>query len=146
MGEMRLSDGDKMFFAGDSITDCGRSGGPKKGPYPLGEGYVRFFADILCGSRPELKVEYVNKGISGNTIIDLAERWDGDAVSERPGWLSVMIGINDIHRHLRGQETGVSPGRFRAEYDALLEKTLSEIGCRLVLLDPFYISIDGDGD
>ncbi len=143
---MMLSAGDKMLFMGDSITDCGRSGGPKEGPDPLGEGYVRFFADILCAARPELKVECVNKGISGNTVIDLAERWDRDAVSERPGWLSVMIGINDIHRHLRGMETGIPPARFRSEYDALLEKTVSATGCRLVIMALFYISIDGDGD
>jgi lysophospholipase L1-like esterase len=146
MGQTVLSPGEKILFIGDSITDCGRAGGPQKGPDPLGEGYVRFFADILCGAQPELEVECVNKGISGNTITDLAGRWGRDALSEKPGRLSVMIGINDIHRHLRGEESGMPPEKFRQEYDALLDRTIKELQCRLVILDPFYISADGGGD
>ena len=141
-----FSPGSRILFAGDSITDCGRSGGPKKGVDPLGEGYVRLFADILCSAHPELMLEFVNKGISGNTIIDLAGRWDRDSVYEKPDWLFIMIGINDIHRHLGGQAPGAAPGRFREEYDALLGRTVRELRCRLVIIDPFYISADGDGD
>lgn len=28
--------------------------------------------------------------LGGNTVLDLAARWDGDVLAERPGWLSVM--------------------------------------------------------
>ncbi len=137
---------DEILFMGDSITDCRRSNGSSGGSDPPGEGYVRLFADIMCGSHPGLRFEVANKGISGNTIIDLAGRWGQDALSEKPGWIFLMIGINDIHRHLRGEETGVPPGKFRQEYDALLERTVQDLQCSLVIMDPFYISVDGDGD
>jgi len=38
-----LLDGQTFLFIGDSITDCGRRGVNK----PLGDGYVKFFHDLL---------------------------------------------------------------------------------------------------
>lgn len=37
-------------------------------------------------------------GIGGNTILDLAVRWERDVLDRRPDWLSVIIGINDVWR------------------------------------------------
>ncbi len=141
-----FADDEKILFVGDSITDCYRAGGATQGLSPLGEGYVGLFADILRSSDPKLQVDLLNKGIGGNTIVDLTRRWENDVLSEKPDWVLVMIGINDIHRHLRGQEKGVSSEKFREKYDDLLSRTAGELDCRLVILDPFYMSRDGDND
>lgn len=136
-----LPPGGKLLFIGDSITDCGRTGAFS----PLGNGYVMFLQSLLLCARPGLPVEFVNRGVSGNTVLDLAARWDGDVIAEKPDALFIMVGINDIHRFIRGEEGGVSPERFAKEYEALLIRTARNLGCETTILDPFYISSDGSG-
>ena len=133
-----IEDGQTLLFIGDSITDCGRRGAEA----PLGNGYVRLFADLATARFPERRVRYINKGIGGNRVTDLAARWQDDVLYQRPDRLSVKIGINDLHSHLRGAEDGVDPALFAAVYEQLLEITQGELGCPLVLLTPFYISTD----
>lgn len=38
-----------------------------------------FFKDLLEINHPEMKITILNKGISGNTIIDLKERWEDES-------------------------------------------------------------------
>ncbi len=140
MGGSLLSGGDKVLFIGDSITDCGR----RTCGHPLGEGYARIFSELSAAARPELNLELVNHGIGGNTILDLKERWDSDAVAAAPSWIIIMIGINDLHGCLRGAEGGVPPDRFRDEYDALLGRAGSQGERGFVVMDPFYISKNAD--
>ena len=46
---------------------------------------------------------------------------------------------------MRGAEDGVDPARFAAVYEQILARTQDELGCPLVLLTPFYISTDHNG-
>jgi hypothetical protein len=41
-----VQDGQTVVFIGDSITDCGR----RDVAAPLGNGYVKFIADLICHS------------------------------------------------------------------------------------------------
>jgi len=59
-------------FIGDSITDCGRR---EPAFSPQGGGYVHLIHDLLQAGYPELKLNVINKGISGNTVLDLKSRW-----------------------------------------------------------------------
>ncbi len=83
---MQFKPQQKIVFIGDSITDCGRRGAAE----PFGSGYVSI-ARALLARYPELGLQFVNKGIGGNTVRDLAARWEQDVVAERPDWLSVMM-------------------------------------------------------
>ena len=141
MSQYWVKDGQTLLFIGDSITDCGRRGAEA----PLGNGYVRLFTELATARFPERRVRYINKGIGGNRVTDLAARWQDDVLYHRPDRLSVKIGINDLHSHLRGAEDGVDPARFAAVYEQILEITQGELGCPLVLLTPFYISTDHNG-
>ena len=126
-----------ILFAGDSITDCGR----RADFYPRGNGYVRFFHELLAIREPEKHVTIINKGISGNTVVDMAGRWTDDVLRMRPDWLSILIGINDLHRYLRKAETSVPPKLFAEIYQQILQRTLDKLPkCRIILLEPFYIS------
>ena len=78
-----LKDGQTFLFIGDSITDCGRRG-PNA---PLGDGYVKFFHDLLLIREPDKSVRIINTGIGGNTVEDLRSRWVDDALSYNPDWL-----------------------------------------------------------
>lgn len=141
MGELWIEDKEQALFIGDSITDCGRRGAEA----PLGNGYVRIFTEMVTARWPARRIRYINKGIGGNRITDLKERWGDDVLFHRPEVLSIKIGINDLHSHLRGAEGGVSPELFARTYAELLELTRRELGCKVVLLTPFYISTDRSG-
>jgi len=141
MGGMCVQDGQKMLLIGDSITDCGRRGDAA----PLGAGYVAFLVDLVTAKYPERAIDFVNRGIGGNTVLDLTARWDADCLAERPDWLSVMIGINDLHRTLGGVHE-LPPRAYRQHYDRLLERVAAETDARLVLLDPFYMTTEAHAD
>jgi lysophospholipase L1-like esterase len=73
----------------------------------------------------------------------LRDRWTDDVVRHQPDWLSVMVGINDIHRWLHGVEgQAVTAAEFAEIYPRILERVAAETKAKLVLLDPFYMSTD----
>lgn len=135
MVKARLNPGDTVVFIGDSITDSGRR---VEAP-PLGNGYVSLFKDLVDVSHPELRLNVVNKGISGNTIRDLRERWEDDVINLKPKLVSVLIGINDVHRYLGG-DVGLSPENFRKMYDEVLNLTVKSLDAQILLMAPFYVT------
>ena len=141
MSDFWIKDGETMLFIGDSITDCGRRGAEA----PLGSGYVGLFSELATTRYPDRQIRYINKGIGGNKITDLSERWRDDVLFHKPDRLSIKIGINDLHSHLRGADGGVSPELFAELYDSVLALTKQELGCPVVLISPFYISRDNSG-
>ncbi|WP_295449168.1 GDSL-type esterase/lipase family protein [uncultured Thiodictyon sp.] len=89
----------KLLMIGDSITDWNRA-------RPVGEaivdgpgaGDVGVVNAYLTATHPERRIRVVNRGVSGNTVRDLAAGWSTDVVALRPDWLSIMIAINDVWR------------------------------------------------
>ena len=140
---LALSRGETILFIGDSITDCGRMNAER----PLGNGYVKMFHDLLVMREPAKRVTVINKGISGNTVVDLRDRWTDDVLRHRPDWLSVKIGINDLHRTLANTPQAVPPEMFARVYDEILARVRETLPkCRILLIDPFYISRDYRSD
>ena len=140
MEKLVFNDGDTVLVAGDSITDCER----RTAYAPYGNGYVAFFIDLAAAAAPQVNVRYVNKGIGGDTVLDLEARWQDDVIREKPNWLSVMIGINDLDRTLTGQRN-VEPEIFARTYNSILERAVDECDSRLILVDPFFLSTDRSG-
>jgi len=134
----KIKSSETVLFIGDSITDCGR----REAHRPLGAGYVKLFDDLFIQREPEKRVQFINKGISGDRVTGLWNRWTDDVIRHRPDWLSIKIGINDLHSHWRGdKENGVSPEKFEATYVRILDCMRAELPrCRILLIDPFYIS------
>ena len=140
-----LKDGETILFIGDSITDCGRRDDQHR---PMGVGYVSFVRDFLVVREPEKKINVLNTGIGGNTIEDLRSRWVDDALLYKPDWLSIKIGINDCHRWCTDAKSNElqSPGKFEEIFNEILSVTRKELpDTKLLLIDPFYASLDVDG-
>ena len=119
----------KVVLIGDSITDCGR----REDPENLGSGYVRLIHDYFVTAYPNEQIQFINKGISGNRITDLAARWQGDVIDLNPDYVSISIGINDVWRQLdRPEIEQVGTELFQKLYIDLLtqlkEKTNEVIG------------------
>jgi acyl-CoA thioesterase-1 len=131
--------GKTVVFAGDSITDAGRSGGfGQPGDDPLGEGYVRDVVGLIQARYPARKLTFHNTGISGITTTELTERWDDDVLARSPDWVAVLIGINDCNVTLADDVRAVPPEKYELNYRDVLDRTAAA-GARAVLLEPFYL-------
>jgi lysophospholipase L1-like esterase len=127
-----------ILFIGDSITDCGR----RDRAMPFGDGYVSQARSLLLARYPELRLRVVNRGIGGDTTRHLLDRWERDVLAERPDWLSLMIGINDVWRSFRENPHEAVP---LPEFESNLRELLGsarEIGARLILMTPYMIEGD----
>jgi lysophospholipase L1-like esterase len=125
-----LTPGARILFQGDSITDGnrGRSADPN---HILGHGYVFIIAAKYGAAFPELKLDFINRGVSGNTVLDLEKRWQKDALDLKPDVLSILIGVNDSVR-------GVTLDQYEQVYDKLLTQAKSaNRKLKLVLCAPF---------
>jgi lysophospholipase L1-like esterase len=139
---MKLELGQKLLFIGDSITDCERAKPEGEGLFgALGKGYVSYVDGLLQAVYPELGIRVVNKGIGGNTVRDLKQRWQEDVIAQRPDWLSIMIGINDVWRQYDTpfiKEWHV----YLEEYEETLRELVAETKPfvkEVVLMTPFYL-------
>lgn len=125
----------KILFQGDSITDSNRVREATKlnGRPELGDGYVVSIAKQLPNT------DVMNRGISGNRIVDLYARWKPDALHLRPDAISILIGVNDTwHEFSRGN--GVEVPRYATIFRLLLEWTqVSLPGVKLILCEPFVL-------
>lgn len=129
----------KIVFFGDSITDMGRNRDAGcDGIWTYGSGYPIFAASALYRKDPT-KYRVVNRGISGNRIVDLYARIKCDVWNERPDVLSILIGVNDVWHEIAA-ENGVDIERFERMYSMLIEDTLERLPkLEIILCEPFVL-------
>lgn len=128
----------RILFYGDSITDACRVGEETGGYTSYGIGYVRSVADTLLSRNPE-KYEILNRGVSGNRIVDLYSRVKKDVWNLSPDVLSILVGVNDIWHELEIQN-GVDLPRFEKVYRMMIEDTLERFpNLTIVLVEPFVL-------
>ena len=137
-----------MLFIGDSITD-GAWGNSKVWNTPsaqrnhndmnhiYGHGYMMIAASHYEALYPEKGWTFWNRGISGNTLDDLAARWQDDVLALKPDIVSILIGTNDVDKALR-EGRGIDTVEWAARLGGLLDKVREENPqARFVLCTPF---------
>lgn len=130
---------DLLLFIGDSITEAGRFEDSEQ----IGFSYVRYIRDYIAINRPELLPTIVNKGVGGNRVTDLAERWEEDVLNLNPDYVSISIGINDVWRQLDSpHEVSLSPERFKEVYASLIEQVHARTNAKIILMEPTVIEED----
>lgn len=130
-----------ILFQGDSITDAGRNKEDNSfnNSRALGSGYSMLAAAALLEKYAELNLSIYNKGISGNKVFQLADRWDNDCLAIKPDVLSILIGVNDIWHKLNGNYDGTVEV-YRNDYVALLERTKKALpDVKLIICEPFGV-------
>lgn len=128
----------KILMYGDSITDAGRNRNSDFTLDAYGHGYVKFVAGELLFENPT-KYQIINRGISGNRIVDLYARIKKDVWNESPDVLSILVGVNDVWHEI-GAENGVEIDRFERMYRILLEETLARLpNVKIVICEPFVL-------
>jgi lysophospholipase L1-like esterase len=138
---VKVKPGSRLLFIGDSVTECGASrplGGDSRAA--LGSGYVAEVDAILAAAPLKRRIRITNMGVSGNTVRDLAARWDTDVLALEPDWLSVMIGINDVWRQFdrKDPKAAVPLEEYFETFDGLLARTRPRLK-GLVLMTPYYV-------
>lgn len=129
----------RVLFQGDSITDAGRI---YDDPTDLGGGYPALIAALYNARYPWKKIEFLNRGISGNRAADLRSRWQKDCLDLAPDVVSILIGINDTWRRYDSNDP-TSAETYAENYRFILEKT-SQSGARLIVLEPFVLPFPED--
>ena len=129
----------KILFYGDSITDMNRLRDDVSAlPFKLGNSYALVTGAYLVGKNPT-GYDVVNKGISGNRIVDLYARIKKDVWNEQPDVLSILVGINDVWHEVQNGN-GVDIVRFEKIYRMLIEDTLERLpNLKIMLLEPFVL-------
>lgn len=136
--------GDVILFQGDSITDAQRKKDPESASVPnlqpgMGNGYAWLAASELLVGQPGLGFKIYNRGISGNKVFQLADRWQADCLDLKPDILSILIGVNDIWHTLKGNYDGTVE-KYETDYLALVERTQRALtGVKLVVCEPFVL-------
>jgi lysophospholipase L1-like esterase len=137
---VKIESGSRLLFIGDSVTDCGRARPVGQGSRTaLGDGYVAEVDAVLASLKPNPSIRVLNTGVGGDTVRNLALRWESDAIALKPDWLSVMVGINDVWRQFSGRESeAVMPDEYLQVYDSLVTRTLPRLK-GLVLMSPYVV-------
>ena len=126
----------RIVFQGDSITDAGRS---RDHNNYMGSGYPTLVSAQLGMDYPG-EYECLNRGVSGNRIVDLYARWRADCINLKPDIISILIGVNDVWHDLDGHLNGVEAQRFERVYDMLLDYTHEQLpDARMIILEPFFL-------
>ena len=133
--------GKVVLFQGDSITDSGRdraSADPNRAG-ALGNGYPLLVTSAELAAHPTSGLKFYNRGISGNKIPDLEQRWAADTLALNPDVLSILIGVNDYwHTKTHGYTGTVAD--YENGFVALLRATRAALPTvKLVVIEPFVL-------
>jgi lysophospholipase L1-like esterase len=134
-----LHKGDLVLFQGDSITDGGRQKTGLDYNHIMGQDYAYILAAEIGSQWPERNLNFVNRGVGGDWVPDLAARWQDDTIALRPALLSILIGVNDT---LSARKPAETAEEFETIYDHLLAQTIAALpSTRIVLGEPFVLPV-----
>ena len=136
-----LKTGEVILFQGDSITDAGRdkTNEQANNPGSFGSGYAYLAAANMLNTFAAVKPVIYNRGISGNKVFQLADRWQKDCLDLKPKVLSILVGVNDFWHTLDFGYNG-TVHKYEQDYRQLLtdtKKAFPEI--QLVICEPFAV-------
>lgn len=126
----------RILFQGDSITDASRV---REKDDDVGCGYPLLVKAQLGLQNPG-KYEFINRGISGDRVVDLYARMEGHIFCVNPDILSILVGVNDVWRNLSPTPTGVNPEKYFKIYDMLVGEVREKLpDCKIMILEPFVL-------
>ncbi|MBA7575059.1 Acetylxylan esterase [subsurface metagenome] len=132
--EKGLQPGERIVFLGDSITWQGDKPG----------GYVTMVRDTLQARYPDLNLEIIGAGISGNKVPDLQARLQRDVVDHNPSKVFIYIGINDVWHWAKFESKGTTKAVFQEGLRDIIAR-ISHNGARVYLCTPTVIGERHDG-
>jgi len=140
--QAQIPDRLRIIFQGDSITDANRdrssiqSNDFLKG---MGNGYALLAASNLVIDYPTTDWHTYNRGVSGDKVFQLSDRWEKDCLDLQPDVLSVHIGVNDFWHTLTNSYEGTVE-TYEKDFLKLLERTQSKLPkVKFIIGEPFVV-------
>ena len=125
----------RILFQGDSITDGVRN---KNVYYDMGVGYPLLVKASLGFDNPD-EYEFINRGVSGNRIVDLYARIKADFINLKPDYASIYIGVNDTWHEIT-QNNGVDTDKFEKIYTMLIDEIKAACpDTKLIIIAPYVL-------
>lgn len=134
-----LKTDDVILFQGDSITEWGRD---KNKSLPndfgaLGSGYVLLAATNVLREYAGKNLQIYNKGVSGNKVFQLSDRWEAETLNLKPNVLSIMVGVNDYWHTITSGYKGTIE-TYKGDYKKLLDRTKKALpDVAIIIGEPF---------
>jgi lysophospholipase L1-like esterase len=130
--DLQLKAGDTIVAIGDSIT--------------AGGGYLRDIDAVLAQQYPDLKIpKVVNKGIGGQKAEDLIKRFDKDVVRQKPAYVTISIGINDVWHRLKDPHDEKILAAYKENVGKMVD-AVQKAGIKVILLTPTLIQEDANAE
>ena len=129
--EIKVQSGQKVAFMGDSITQFG---------WDRPGGYVHLVAEALESAG--VKIAVVPAGISGNTSRNMLDRVDKSVISQKPDWMTLSCGVNDVWHH---DASHVDLEPYKANITAIVDKAQAA-GIKVVILTATVIQESDNPD
>lgn len=124
-----------ILFQGDSITDAGRV---RENDSNVGSGYPALVKSTLGFENPG-KYTFLNRGISGDKVVDVYARMKRDIINLKPDVMSVLIGVNDVWQEIT-HGCGVDAEKYFKIYSMLIEEIKEALpDIQIMILEPFVL-------
>jgi lysophospholipase L1-like esterase len=133
-----LKQGDRIVFFGDSIT----AGAVKPG------GFISLIRSSLDAAKPDLGIETIGAGVSGNKVPNLQARLEKDVIAKKPTIVFIYIGINDVWHWKKNKDGVLSGGTTKEDFESGLKDIIAQIhkaGARVILCTASVIGEKHDG-
>jgi lysophospholipase L1-like esterase len=133
-----LKQGERIVFFGDSITAAAVNPG----------GYIALIQQSLTAEKPDLKIETIGAGVSGNKVPDLQARLEKAVIEKNPSIVFIYIGINDVWHWNKNKEGELTGGTPKAVFESGLKDIIAKInaaGARVILCTASVIGEKHDG-
>ena len=125
-GEKVIKNGDTLVFMGDSITQFGKD---------TVDGYLRLVVQGLAANN--INVTWYGVGISGQTAVQMKNRFQNDVVAKDPDVCTIFAGVNDC-----GGNWPVNTNSTPNDVAAMADMAIAN-GIKPVLLSP--TGVNGEG-
>lgn len=127
---IQIKEGQSIVAIGDSIT--------------AGGGYLKFTDEVFAKQYPDLKIpKIINKGISGQKAEDLIKRFEKDVVKNKPAFVTISIGINDVWHRLKSPHDEKILATYKENVGKMVDLAQAA-GIKVILLAPTVIQENPD--
>lgn len=125
----------RILFQGDSITDCSRH---RNEFYSLGNGYANLVKATLGLEYPN-EYEFINRGVSGDRVVDVYARIKSDFTNLKPDYASIYIGVNDAWHEIL-EQNGVDTEKFEKIYTMMIDEIYAACpNVKLMIIAPYVL-------
>ena len=130
--ELQIKAAQLIVAIGDSIT--------------AGGGYLRYTDEVFAQKYPDLKIpKIINKGIGGQKAEDLVKRFEKDVVKNKPAFVTISIGINDVWHRLKAPHDEAVLKTYKENVSKMVDMAQAA-GIKVILLAPTVIQEDPNAE